>query len=287
MEKREPPSYSAWPGRSNNNNREKQELASTSASTTTNTDTSISTEILVPTFQTKFASLSLHQNDKLRLLDFPDEAAEVIKLAISTGWPHGLQEHRTVHNSLELKLKGHPWLGLGTDSMHARRLMRQIFHHLFDAGWILSLSTDVSKKTRDKDTLIFRYQSPPPKPRDWICVAFSKKDRLRLMDAPIEVTNAVHEQIRDQIQEIVAHPLPGVWEAKLKGWPWSPLRDGEDVMNTRRLLLRLFAILENHGFTVYASIDQKADIDSERSETDTWHCCRLKDWERGAPVYHA
>lgn len=170
--------------------------------------------------------------------------------------------------------------------MHARRLMRQIFQELFDAGWTLSLSTDVSKNTRDKDTLIFRYQTPPPAPRDWICVSFSKKDRLRVVDAPVAMTHAIHENIRDQIQELVTHPLPGIAEFKLHGNPWSS-RSGGDIMQARRLLLRLFAILESHGFTVYASIDQKADLDSEKSETDTWHCCRPKDWQQGAPVYHA
>lgn len=112
------------------------------------------------------------------------------------------------------------------------------------------------------------------------------------MDAPVEVTNAMYAGMRDLIQELVDHPLPGVWEAKLKGWPWRSI-DAESVMNARRLLLRLFAILESYGFTVYASIDQKADLDSEKSETDTWHCCRPLDWEllniveAGAPVYHA
>jgi len=284
MEKREPPSYSARPDRSTNDNQaEKQTSSSTSPTTQPQQSNQPGP---VPTFQSKFASLSLHQHDKIRLLDFPDEAVEVIKQVVQTGWPYGLQDSRTVHNSLELKLKGLPWLGPGSDSMHARRFMRKLFEALFDAGWILSLSTDVSKKTKDKDTLIFRYQNPPPKPRDWICVAFSKKDRLRVMDAPAELLDAIYEGIQDQIQEKESHPMSDVWEVKLKGWPWYSGR-GDDIMNARRLLLRLFALLESHGFTVYASVDQKADLDSEKSETDTWHCCRPKDWEAGAPVYHA
>lgn len=286
MEKREPPSYTARVDRPNRDTAEKQSSTSSTTSSDTIVGSSSTPATTIPTFQSKFASLSLHHNDKIRLLDFPDEAVNVIKSAIRSGWPQGLQEQRNVFNCLELKLKGLPWLGLGSDSMHARRLMRQIFQELFDAGWVLSLSTDVSKKNKDKDTLIFRYQNPPPAPRDWICVAFSKKDRLRLMDAPIALTDAMHETMRDQIQELVPHPLPGVWEAKLKGWPWHS-RSSEDIMQARRLLLRLFAILESHGFTAYASIDQKADLDSEKSETDTWHCCRPKDWEPGAPVYHA
>lgn len=281
MEKREPPTYCARAERSTGNNPvEKQTSDSPSEAAQSN--------CLGPTstFHSKFASLSLYQHDKICLLDFPDEAIQVVKQAIQTDWPHGLQDFRTVHNSLELKLKGLPWLGFGSDSMHARRFIRKLFEALFDAGWILSLSTNVSKKNKDKDTLIFRYQSPPPKPRDWICVAFSKRDRLRIMDAPAELTNAIHDGIRDQIQEKVSHPISGVWEVKLKGWPWHS-GHSDEVIKARRLLLRLVALLESHGFTVYASIDQKADLDSDKGETDTWHCCRPKDWEMGAPVYHA
>ncbi|KAK5084432.1 hypothetical protein LTR05_005508 [Lithohypha guttulata] len=288
MEKQQPPTYTPRvdrPDRADESLRSNQAEKQTSPETADGQPQNHASTPPAPTFQSKFASLSLHQHDRIRLLQFPDSAANTVRQAIQKSWPQGIQDQRHIHNSLELKLKGLPWLGPGSDAMHARRLMRTIFEDLFDAGWVLSLSTDVSKRNRDKDTLIFRQQIPPAKPRDWICVAFSKKDRLRVMDAPEELLDAIYEGIRDVIQEKVSHQMKGVWEVKLRGWPWAAI-SGDDVMKARGLLLRLFAILESHGFTVYASIDQKADLDSEKGETDTWHCCRPKDWEIGAPVYH-
>jgi hypothetical protein len=72
----------------------------------------------------------------------------------------------------------------------------------------------------------------------------------------------------------------------VKGSPWSP--DGGASMTTRALLLKLISALERHGFTVYASIDQKNGPggDSRVGETDTWHACRPVSFEGGAPVYH-
>lgn len=107
MEKREPPSYTArLDGAGTSNTSEKQ--ASSTSITSTDTIAAASASTVTPTsaFQSKFASLSLHQNDKIRLLDFPNEAVEVVKSAIRTGWPYGLQDQRHVHGSTELKLKG-------------------------------------------------------------------------------------------------------------------------------------------------------------------------------------
>lgn len=57
-------------------------------------------------------------------------------------------------------------------------------------GWLLSLSTNISKNAQGLDTLIFRYHLPPP-PREWLAVAFSSGDKLRLIYAPQDLLNAV------------------------------------------------------------------------------------------------
>lgn len=276
MEKRQPPSYTSRPDRSGSRNPDAKQAVAPPPEPTVES-----------TFQSKFASLSLHKGDLIRLLDFPEAAIELIRQAIRSAWPSGLQDEREAYGSFELKLKGYPWLGRGDEAMHARRLMRSIFENLFDAGWILSLSTDVTKKNRDHDTMIFRYQDPAPTPRDWICISFSKMDRLRVMDAPPDMLDAIYEGIRDVTQEKMTHSMPNVWEVKLRGFPWEATVNQQTIMDARRLLLRLCAILEAHGFTVYASIDQKRNANPDRSETDTWHCCRPKQWSSGAPVYHA
>jgi len=77
--------------------------------------------------------------------------------------------------------------------------------------------------------------------------------------------------------------LPGVYKFKLHGSPWRAF--GEETMDTRRLLLVLLEVLEEFGFTVYGSIDQKIGV--EGRDLDTWHCCRSKAWQRGMPVFHS
>ena len=60
--------------------------------------------------------------------------------------------------------------------------------------------------------------------------------------------------------------MPGVPEIKLYGTPW--LANGESTMLARDILLVLIEVLEEEGWTVYASIDQKTTA-GDYSETDT------------------
>lgn len=53
---------------------------------------------------------------------------------------------------------------------------------LHTLGWVVTLSTDISKNEYDKDTILFRHQEPAPAECDWGCIAFSKKDRLRFLN---------------------------------------------------------------------------------------------------------
>lgn len=61
---------------------------------------------------------------------------------------------------------------------------------------------------------------------------------------------------------------------------------GSNSMQARILLLKLLECMEEHGWTVYGSIDQKATTNEHRGETDTWHCCKMVGWQPGMPVYH-
>jgi hypothetical protein len=97
--------------------------------------------------------------DRLRLMQLPPDIVVLIQNAIYQHWPLDIQAVRDYSNSYEFKLKGRPWVGYGEDVVHARRLMRALLATLYNTGWVLALSTDVSKKTSDKDTLMFRYQS--------------------------------------------------------------------------------------------------------------------------------
>jgi hypothetical protein len=209
--------------------------------------------------------------DRIRLLRFPQPVLDAIQTTILTHWPGGIQGARPYQASYEFKLHGYPWNGIGENSVHSRRLMYRILEALFNCGWILVLSTDVSKKTTDKDSLLFRQQTSAPAPRTWFAISFSRHDRLRFIDAPTEVVQRMLSLLKTETEshKVYDHSGGGTYELKLRGSPWWP--DGKNTMEVRRLLLVLLEGLEANGFAVYASIDQKVG-GSDSGETDTWHC---------------
>lgn len=113
--------------------------------------------------KTSFASISLHQTDRLRLLQFPPNEIACIRNFIKQNWPKGIQEERPYAKSHEFKFPGNPWSGADTTAIAAGVLiMRELFAHLFAHGWILTASTDVMTSVYTKDTMIFRQQAATP-----------------------------------------------------------------------------------------------------------------------------
>ncbi|KAJ7807346.1 hypothetical protein B0H14DRAFT_2873329 [Mycena olivaceomarginata] len=239
-----------------------------------------------PPSHTAFASVSLHMGDRLRLLGFGRDIRDLMRNTITSHWPRGLQSESPYHGAHEFKLRGYPWHGHREDGAHARRLMSRTLEALFDAGWVLTIATDISKKVSDLDNLVFRHQAPAPARCDWMCVSFSMGDRLKLIDAPDDMRQAIVELSRRAglLQRDRPYAgVAGVHEVKMLGYPW--LATGGETMAARQFVLNLLSTLEQQGWSVYASIDQKAQ-GGEGGDLDTWHCCRRQNWTPGLPVYH-
>ena len=240
-----------------------------------------------PSFQTSFASLSLHMTDKIRLLQFPSADIISIREIIQTKWPLGIQDERMYAKSHEFKLRGNPWNAHGSDGIPARILMRSLLAHLYGKGWILTASTDVSRKQSDKDTLMFRKQVEPPLAKSmWMAISFSHSDRLRLMGAGDDLIMALRGMLKVMgllQDESWKDRARDAYEFKLYGSPWWPT--GESTMATRLLLLKMVEMLEKFGWSLYASVDQN-NGHTEFSETDSWYCVKDRDWVPGMPVVH-
>ncbi|KAF2104546.1 hypothetical protein NA57DRAFT_63009 [Rhizodiscina lignyota] len=235
-------------------------------------------------FQSRLAVVTLHMSDKLRLMDFPPEMIDLTRSIIRNFWPLGIQEERPYEEFYEFKMCGYPWTG-GPSGLLARRLMRCLFEAFYNFGWVLATSTNVYIKESAKDTLIFRQQDPKPAKREWTSISFAHSDSIRVIDAPPELIHSIEAYLGPAVKHLVDNEIPGVWEAKLHGSPFW--RTSGETMLAPRLLMFLTACLERHGYTVYASIQQKTNQSDHRTETDTWHCCRPVGWIPGAPVYHA
>lgn len=106
---------------------------------------------------------------------------------------------------------------MGEDAIHARRLTRSIVVTMYNLGWVLSLSTDISMKPDDKDNLLFRHQEPAPAPAEWFSLTFSRGDRLRLIDAPDELVQSTIDILRPETQSHASYKVPGVYEIKFNG----------------------------------------------------------------------
>ena len=101
------------------------------------------------------------------------------------------------------------------------------------------------------DTLLFRRQSPPPPPWDWLVVSFDRGNKLKVVGfPPPELAAALVEcfGIRVRRHEITASRL----KIKFRGYPWEP--HGTNTVDTRVIVLKLLETLEAFGFTLYGSV---------------------------------
>lgn len=244
-----------------------------------------------PAFRTTFGSVSLHMSDRIRFVQFPKEDLEVIRATIRRCWPRGIQDERPYSASYEFKLRGGPWSGSGTgpDAVPALILMREVLASLYSMGWIMTASTDISRKKLDKDTLIFRKQPVPPPAATWTAISFKMGDKLRFLGAPQELLAAFSTLLKSMKllqSESMKDARQNYHEFKLFGYPWRA--SGEETMTTRVLILKLVELLEQHGWSLYASIDQNSGPsgDSNYSETDSWYCVKSTDWTPGSIIFH-
>jgi len=131
------------------------------------------------------------------------------------------------------------------------------------------------------DSLIFRYQSPPPPPCEWLSISFDRSDRLRISDPPSSdlaatVVSAFGQTVSKEERK------PGYFEIKFHGYPWYP--SGEETVKTRMMVVRLLEVLESFGYTLYASIDQTNGPEGEESDVLVVH--KQKKWVPGMPIWH-
>lgn len=254
-------------------------------------DANTSSSAVPQPFRTAFGSLSLHMSDRLRLMHFDNDDLAAVRAVLLRAWSWGIQAERPYSCSYEFKLRGSPWSGSGTGpyAVPAQILMRELFACLYARGWIMTASTDISRKEYDKDMLIFRRQAVPPPPASWMAMSFKNGDKIRLLGAPQQLAHAMAGMLasmRALQAQSVKNAAAGQFEFKLHGYPWQA--SGEATMQARLLILRMMEVLEQHGWSLYASIDQNngPSGDSGYTETDAWYCVKSSDWTPGSIILH-
>ncbi|KAI7787402.1 hypothetical protein LA080_016477 [Diaporthe eres] len=231
-------------------------------------------------FQTRFACVTLNMTDRMRFINFSAPETSALRGVLGSVWP--IQDVRAYGGADEIKFKGYPWQEKVNGDDNARRLIRRMLEALYDMGWVLQAAVDVSKKELDKDSLIFRYQNPPPPPCDWLSISFDWTDKMKIVDAPPgDLTEAIVAEFRAKYR-LKSHELEsGRLKLKFHGQPWQA--SGEETVKSRMLLLSLLGILERFGYSLYASIDQ---VNSSGVEADVLVVTRQKGWTPGTPIWH-
>lgn len=217
--------------------------------------------------------MTLNMGDRLRLICFPPQITDIIRDALRRSWARGIQSERIYAGSHEFKLCGYPWHGQGQDAVPARVMMTSVLSTLYHQGWALISSTDVSKKSLDKDSLFFRYNGAvAPQPSTFFAISFNEGDKIRLINAPPDVLQAVQRLLAANVQKEIWKVPNVAYQFKLKGYPWYA--NGESAVTVRMMLLQLLDVLTTVGFEIYTSIDMSTgpggDSSNAGSDTDTW-----------------
>ncbi|KAL1413529.1 hypothetical protein Q8F55_001303 [Vanrija albida] len=224
-----------------------------------------------------FAVMLLSSSDKLRLLNFPEQLSTVVSDIVTRAWPAGIQKqyfldgHGGSTRAFEIKMKGNPWFGQGGEAIPSRRFMIHLLAGMAAQGWHLYSTADMSKKTWDKDSLVFR--SGPPTQRSIFCITFNEFDKVRIIDPPSEEVKAAFVRvvqnswpwgIQDQREK-----ERGATQLKLKGNPWATSQ-GEQVSAARILALNLISTMDHFGYEL-RTIDMSHTIDDNIGEMDSWY----------------
>lgn len=62
-----------------------------------------------PVIDTPVGCISLHDKDKLRVTNLPQDVMDILRSVIQCSWARGIQSEKRYSVSYEFKLRGFPW----------------------------------------------------------------------------------------------------------------------------------------------------------------------------------
>lgn len=115
--------------------------------------------------------LSLHEEDKIRVMNLPRELVDPLHLVIQSRWRKGIQSEGLFGISYEFRLHGKPWSLSSWEDVedeesinNARGLVAHILCFLLQHGWALVATTNIvgqyitSSGLREKETMYFKHR---------------------------------------------------------------------------------------------------------------------------------
>ncbi|KAL9960256.1 hypothetical protein ACROYT_G033691 [Oculina patagonica] len=203
-------------------------------------------------------TISFNSEDLLRLIGVPEELVSAVRNTIQTFWSRGIQKEERYAESWQFKLRGTPWWASGEEAVDSRFLVVKLIEAMQAYGWSVVAAIDCSRKTQEKCSLLFTQSQPRESP--FFCISLNETDKLRLINAPEDVTKVCQDVIQSQyVLGIQRVQLNGQsLEIKLIGNPWSCGIDGHDGIHGRNLICHLFAALASRHWKPVISADVSA-----------------------------
>jgi hypothetical protein len=161
------------------------------------------------TNSSRFFSLTLNQNDRIRLINAPNDLIALVRTAINEAWPKGVQEELNVIAGYEFKLKGNPWWCDGEETVFCRCLVENILRLMRQYNWSLYATCKLSAQFELKSAFFFRFDPTLLNNRP-LCISFNEYDKIRVIDGTQNHVNAVWNAIQSSWPE-------GIQEQSLYG----------------------------------------------------------------------
>ena len=138
---------------------------------------------------TKFGCVALSLTDRIRLINIPTDVVTEVEKAVRGAWRKGIQQTRRYGSSYEIKLHGRPWSysRMSDHMIEPRRLVTRVLQTLFDKGWVMKASVDVSQKERDKGMKFLPLTSAVATFRFLFPIGCFLKEMLRIVLARLSI----------------------------------------------------------------------------------------------------
>jgi len=159
--------------------------------------------------------VALAGKDRVRLIGTPAYLTPELRTAIQLSWGT-IQRESSYAGSHEFKLTGNPWgASPGPDLVRSQRLILGILEAMARMGWDLVLSTDISQRQRDQDTLYFEQNATianddlnggdgsnaPSRPVnvEMFAVCFHKSDKIRVLAMAVPQAQKVTALVKQAV----------------------------------------------------------------------------------------
>ena len=205
----------------------------------------------------KYMCISIGGPDTIYLIHDSDHEAAIIRHTIQKAWPKGIQKETFVLNgAYEFKLKGYPFLA-GTsksDAVACRRMAERILHRLYQDGWRLHMSSNLTQKSELTTWIFKKVPVVDVSSHPFLVVGLSSFDSLMILNAPMDLhrlfKNAIERSWPRGIQKW-KYDENEVLMIKLKGCPWSPY--SEDTVYSRVILQTIISDLMSRHWNLYGN----------------------------------